>query len=416
MKSITLFVLLIFQMGFAQQRSCGTAQKMKQIFADSIFKKQYLTQQAKFQKITIESKNSVNKTTQEKIIIPVAVHFPTGNIADRICLIKLAESQINVLNSDLRGTNQDISTWTTDQKFYPGINTGSVDVEFVIATKNHPQRTDPNLVNDEPAVTVGYDFGNGSDSDPLWKGYFNIVVKELDNSTLGYSPVGAIITNGDAFFINNNTFGTITSCNGFIPKAPYNLGRTVTHELGHFLNLLHTFGDESGCIPSNTDNIDDTPKIGKPTSECPDSGSVDSCETLPALTMNYMDYTYDKCMYMFTEDQSKVIINYVNTIKNDLKTDVFSDSPVRINLVKDFAVYKNPNKGEFTIQFEKFSPEQEINIFDITGRNVYSKTFVTQNKKDVYFDISIPNVKKGIYYILIKNNNNPKSTFKVFVD
>jgi hypothetical protein len=417
MKPITLSILLVFQLGISQKRTCGSAQKMEEIFTNSILKKRYLEQQAIYQKRIIENSNNANKAPQSTLKIPVAVHFPTGNVADRICLIKLAQSQVDVLNKDFKGINQDISKWKTAQTFYPGINTGSIDVEFVLATKNHPLRTDPNLVNDEPAVTVGYDFGNGSDNDPRWKGYFNFVVKDLEDDILGYSPVGGIAFDGDAVVIDNNAFGTHKSCRGFIQEGQFNLGRTVTHELGHFLNLLHTFGDGNGCNPSNTDNIDDTPKLGSPNTGCPTAGSVDGCETLPALTMNYMDYSDDRCLYMFTEGQASVARNYLNAIKPDLKVDVYSDSPINYDLTStSFLVYPSPNNGNFTIRFDSFVPEQEIYVYDITGRNVFEKKFQMKDDRDIYFDVSIPNVNSGIYFVLIKNENNPKSIYKFLVE
>jgi hypothetical protein len=416
MKLVIFIVLLVFQLGFTQNR-CGSDQIMKKIFEDSVLKKKYLDQQAIYQKRILENNKNTDKEPQATIKIPVAVHFPTGNVEDRICLIRLAQSQIDVLNRDFKGTNPDISKWKTDQKFYPGINTGSINVEFVLASKNHPPRTDPKLVNDEPAVTVGYDFGNGNDEDPRWKGYFNFVVKDLSGGTLGYSPVGGILLDGDAVVMDNNAFGTYRSCTDFVPAPPYDLGRTVTHELGHFLNLVHTFGDESGCTPSNTDNIDDTPKVGDKTTGCPQAGSVEGCEKLPALTMNFMDYTDDRCMYMITEGQARTSFNYFKAIQPDMKVDVFSDSPINYSLTStSFSVFPIPNRGYFTIRFDSFVPEQEVYVFDVTGRNVFSKNFQMKNEKDIYFDVSIPNVSTGIYYVLVKNEKNPKTTYKVIVE
>ena len=97
-------------------------------------------------------------------------------------------------------------------------------------------KTDNDLVEGGPAVSIGYDFGGGSSADPLWGGYLNFLVKTLSGGTLGFSPKPGNIA-GQAVTMNTFAFGSGAGCPGsnVVPEAPYNLGRTVTHELGHFL-------------------------------------------------------------------------------------------------------------------------------------------------------------------------------------
>ena len=177
--------------------------------------------------------------------IPVAVHFVEGNEADRACLEALAQNQVDIINNDFRGTNADLSQWPAASAFYPGVNTGTLDVQFVIATQNHPANTDPDLVEGEKAVTIGYNWGNGSDNDANWAGYMNFVIRTLDPGILGYSPLGGSPAAGATVVMAKSFFGSGAGCTGHVPQAPFNLGRTVTHELGHFLNLDHTWGN--GC-------------------------------------------------------------------------------------------------------------------------------------------------------------------------
>ena len=81
------------------------------------------------------------------------------------------------------------------------------------------------------------------------------------------------------------------------------LGRTITHEMGHFLGLEHLWGktENSDCMAFD-DYCDDTPHVSRRTGSCDDSSNL-TCNGEPALTQNYMDYTSDACMNMFTKDQ-----------------------------------------------------------------------------------------------------------------
>ena len=303
-----------------QHRTCGMEQHMQEKLADPLFAQEYEAQQELFSQ-KMANNQSVSSQSQAALIIPVAVHFPEGNNADRACLVALAQSQIDVLNQDFTGTNPDISNWTPAvEAIYASTNTttGGLDVEFVLATLNHPAGTDPNLVEGEPAVTIGYNFGGGADQDILWAGYKNFLVKTIAGGILGYSPLGGSIANGAAVVMNPAAFGSDAIAPGcasngvnFIPGAPYNLGRTVTHELGHFFNLDHTFN--GGCAAPG-DNIADTPAVANPTYGNPANGSVDGCVAgEKALTMNYMDYVNDASMWMLSEGQEDVVNTYFAT-------------------------------------------------------------------------------------------------------
>jgi len=70
----------------------------------------------------------------------------------------------------------------------------------------------------------------------------NFLIKPIGR--LGYSPLGGSLANGGTVVMNLNAFGSGSGCPGFQPGAPYNLGRTVTHELGHFYSLEHPWGND----------------------------------------------------------------------------------------------------------------------------------------------------------------------------
>ena len=327
---ITFAVLLLSVVMYSQdQRTCGTSSYMQEKMQNPSFAKKQKLKNLKY-KEALERVQSGNVSAQmATLVIPVAVHFPEGSEADRPCLEALAQSQVDVLNQDYTATNPDISNWAAASGFYPNTTTGAFDVEFVLATRNHPADTDDDLVEGGPAVSIGYNFGNGNDQDIKWAGYKNFLVKTISGGILGYSPLGGSIANGAAVVMAPFAFGSDAiapgcSSNGidFIPGAPYNLGRTVTHELGHYFTLDHTFN--GGCA-GNNDGHNDTPAISDPNYGCPADGSVDGCVSgEKALTMNYMDYVNDACMWMFSQDQVDAMQAYWLVEEGDLLTDVVS--------------------------------------------------------------------------------------------
>ena len=294
---------------------------MAEMMKDPDFAREWELNQKKFKTAVNRSLDSeFRQSFMVPIVIPVAVHFPDGLESDRACLEALAQNQIDILNGDFTAANPDANLWPPASGFYPGVNHGVANIQFCIATAFHPEATDEDLVEGGPAVTIGYDFGGGNDSDPSWGGYMNFLVKDIGAGLLGYSPLGGSINAGQSVVINLGAFGSGTGCvdSGIVPQAPYNLGRTVTHELGHFYQLEHPF---SGSCDSD-DGIADTPNIIDANGGCPDPGSIAGCEPGEfALTMSYMDYTNDACMYMFSQGQTDVVDNYVSgVLQSQFKT------------------------------------------------------------------------------------------------
>jgi hypothetical protein len=119
----------------------------------------------------------------------------------------------------------------------------------------------------------------------------------LGGGLLGYAqfPGGPAATDG--VVILNTAFGSVGTA-----AAPYNLGRTATHEIGHWLNLRHIWGDTEDC--SGSDFVDDTPNAQQPNYGKPTFPHV-SCNNAPNgdMFMNYMDYVDDDAMVMFTKGQ-----------------------------------------------------------------------------------------------------------------
>jgi hypothetical protein len=135
--------------------------------------------------------------------------------------------------------------------------------------------------------------------DPAHK--LNIWVCNLGQNLLGYAqfPGGPSATDG--VVILYSAFGSRSKYPGGTYISKYDLGRTATHEIGHWMNLRHIWGDDGGSC-SGSDMVDDTPNQGSENYGCPSFPHV-SCSNSGDMSMNYMDYTDDACMFMFSKGQ-----------------------------------------------------------------------------------------------------------------
>jgi hypothetical protein len=413
---ILLFFMAIFQFGFSQERTCGTEEKMAELMFNPLRKQQYEQTQLLFE---AELKKLQSGLTPEEMStspfrIPVAVHFPNAggaSTAVRNCLRNLAQNQINILNADYNGTNADLINWTDNDSFsFPGVTNGSLNVNLELATQNHPFGM--GLANGEVAVTFGYDFGQGTDWDPAWEGYLNIVVKNNLGTTLGYAYLASNPATGAAVFMNNSAFGaTGSGCTGYMPSSPYNLGRTLTHELGHYFNLNHTFGSctNTNCATQG-DRVCDTPPSDAPEFGCPSPGSIVKCG-VTTLTMNYMDYTNDACMYMFTEGQAQRQLAHFNAIKNNFNQTTLSSGSFEIN--NAVTLFPNPSKGLITLSFSDFASGVSYQVIDFSGRVIVNHSI--KESSVITHDIDLSNAAKGVYIISIKTDNGTVNR-KVIID
>lgn len=278
-------------------RACGMTEHMDLLLADPDYKTMHALKYRKVAEIGDYRAECTNK-----VVVPVAVHYQGLRGAyDENCLRALAQNQIDILNADYGGTNFDISNWTNSaSSLFPGVNNGEACIEFCLATKNHPGGY--GLSEGDPAVTFSK---RRTDNDGNWSGYINIFVRNIQY--LGYSPLGGS-GNGDGVVIDDQAFGSAgNGCGSISPGAPYDLGRTLTHELGHYLLLDHIWG--GGC--GSDDGVGDTPDSQGPWYGCPDLGASTCGST--DMHMNYMDYTNDACMFMFSAGQAGIMEGYLGS-------------------------------------------------------------------------------------------------------
>jgi hypothetical protein len=227
-----------------------------------------------------------NRLVNGKVVIPVVVNVLYRTAAENISDAQI-QSQIDVLNQDYTATNPDFSNTPAE---FAGV-AANVGITFELVKINRKSTTKSSWgTRDAMKKTKqgGLDPTTPSTTLNMW-------ACTIGGGILGYAqfPGGTLATDG--VVIDSNYFGLSSAA-----SYPYNLGRTASHEVGHWMNLRHIWGDAS-C---GNDLVSDTPVHKTSNFGVPVYPYVSTC--LPAhneMTMNYMDYTDDRGMYMFTNGQ-----------------------------------------------------------------------------------------------------------------
>ncbi len=300
---LTLFTFTLLSSLAAQERKCGSTEHTAILMEDPAYQQNFRARMAAFNALAKERATQSRLDCEAIVTIPIAVHFQGISSNDRACLEDLVNQQIATLNADFQGTNSDISSWTNGTaSLFPGVSNGETCVEFCVATSNHP--TGYNLGDGQMAITINQTTGDRVND---WSGYMNIFVTDIGDNILGYSPLGGR-GNGDGVVIAKFAFGGTGACGDVSTSSSLDRGRTLTHEIGHFFVLDHIWGD-GGC--NRDDSVGDTPNSDGPNYGCPQNGKV-ACGSTD-MHMNYMDYTNDECMYMFSAGQATRMETYVQS-------------------------------------------------------------------------------------------------------
>lgn len=229
--------------------------------------------------------------------IPVYVNVIFNKAAENISDAQI-QSQIDVLNEDFNATNPDFSLVPT---LFQNVS-ANVGIRFVWNSKDITRKSSTKKswgTNDAMKKATQ---GGINPTNPTT--YLNMWACVLSNGILGYAqfPGGASATDG--VVIHTQAFGSRAKVPTGYFMATYDLGRTATHEVGHWMNLRHIWGDAT-C---GSDLVNDTPTHNTANYGCPAAGHLSTCSGTPVeMWMNYMDYTDDKCMYMFTAGQKERI-------------------------------------------------------------------------------------------------------------
>lgn len=345
-----------------------------------------------------------NQTTAI-VTIPVVVHILYFNTGQNISDTRINE-QIAVLNEDYRKLNTDISNvpsaWTA--------TAADCEIQFCLAQRD-PSGNPTNGILHVPTTHSQFSMTNDSmkydarGGDDIWdrNKYLNLWVCKLSGGILGYSqfPGGASATDG--VVLDYRYVGKTGA------SYPYNKGRTATHEIGHWLNLKHIWGDDFGSC-SGSDNCNDTPNQGSENYGCPTFPHTDNCTgTSPGVMfMNYMDYTDDACMYMFTANQKTRMTTALNGTRASILTSngctPVGLGPDEQRLGLNVSLYPSPTTGAFTISLGYLSlNEVDVTVYNMIGAKVIERHITDIDDQRVNLDLT--GDAPGMYFVELRANN-----------
>ena len=351
--------------------------------------------------------NGRDTLKNEVIVIPVVVHVlyhnSTQNITDDQVL-----SQLEALNDDYRRLNAD--TLNTPRPFKN--KAADTRIVFCLAKVDPNQRYTTGIIHkytkEELFLSDDEMKFSSSGGDDAWdtKKYLNIWVCNLFGRTLGYGVLPGGAANRDGVVIQYDVFGTTG-----IVNAPFNKGRTATHEIGHWLGLKHLWGD-GVC---GDDGIADTPPQQTNNSNCPTFPHISSCSDSQDgdMFMNFMDFTDDACMNMFTQGQKNEMRSLFalggprNSFLNASVCDssLAQGGPLPEDTAAsniDVTVYPNPFGNQVTISNKNANDLliKTARIYDVTGKLFLMQTLTSQKTS-----IILANLPNGMYFLKVDGGN-----------
>ncbi len=339
------------------------------------------------------------------IVIPVVVHVLYNKQNENISNDQVM-SQIESLNKDFSKLNEDLVK--VPEVF--GQLSADCEIQFELAKVDPEGRATTGItrrktnreiwVDDDKMKSESTGGINPWDS----KYYLNIWVCNLVSGLLGYASFPGTPADKDGVVIRWTNFGTRGNLSG-----TFNKGRTTTHEVGHWLNLLHLWGD----VNCGDDDINDTPKQKSYNRGCPAFPKISmGCDNSPHgdMFMNFMDFVDDDCMNMFTVGQKERMRSLF--VQGGFRESITSSVALREpwnhtpppavnNDLQPGTVHVFPNPA--SVSFITLESSAEINlagkecmIYSSAGQLLLSNK-ITQNKPS----LDISSLKSGTYFIRV---------------
>lgn len=271
----------------ASQRQCASAEVLDRQLAEDPRRAAFL-EELEIKTRDFQGRGNDLSRTAGMLYVPVVVHVVTSaNVTDA-----QIQSQINVLNEDFTKSNAELSNSSIYLAGYNYANVANCQINFVVTQVIRKSTTATFGTNDAVKKTS---MGGSDPVNPTT--HLNFWVADLSSGLLGYAQFPGGSASTDGVVVDYQAFGTSAT---YPMYAQFNKGRTATHEVGHWVNLRHIWGD-ARC---GNDQVADTPAHDGSNGGCPATSHRSRCTGKPLEQwMNYMDYTDDACMYMFSAGQ-----------------------------------------------------------------------------------------------------------------
>jgi Pregnancy-associated plasma protein-A. len=292
---------------------CGTMEVLKtNLERDPVLRTRF--NQQKLQLRQMVQQRQLARITADTIYVPIVFHIVLQN--PNLVTDEQLRDQIDTLNKDFAGLNGD------SVKILPQFKHlfGKSIIQFRLARRTPNDQPSTGIVR---KVTTRQEFNlndpavkySSMGGDNAWdrNRFFNVWITDIVAGYLGYAtfPQGSSAAE-DGVVLD------YTCLPGGVP--PYDRGRTLTHETGHYFSLFHIWGEDNSC--NGGDDIDDTPNQGAASGGCPTGIQTDDCSpTAPGIMyQNFMDYTNDPCMVMFTLQQVARMEESLTLYRNSYRT------------------------------------------------------------------------------------------------
>ncbi len=423
MKNFFAFCLLLTTTFLQAQEHCGFGLVEKEKAKNP----SWLRQKSEFEyqiRQDIAKSEGANLRVQDKLLkIPVVVHIIHNNPANIIGGTNNANITDEQIKSQIMALNEDYRRKAGTKGFNTNAVGADMEIEFELANKD-PSGNVSTGITRTFVDKVSWDFLGDSKiiaNKIRWdyEKYLNIWVMKSDGRTIGYSGfpydsklIGLGSTAQD--ILDQNVFdGVIADYRNFgtccaVTGTTYNFGRTTTHEIGHYLGLLHPNGDEN-C---GTDYCDDTPQIEglNNSTSCPILTSTCSGVKRTNMIENYMDYSPDRCMNTFTNDQKKRVRSALSLsikrqrllINSELALGI---KPVNANnrslQISPNPIFSNSN-AILSIQFNGVK-DLSIGIYSMMDILQNEENYVAQ--KSNVFELNTDKLRSGQYIVKVKFDN-----------
>jgi hypothetical protein len=420
-----LFILSSFLFSsnlFSQIKKCATMDLLeKRIQSDPSTLMRMQNSEIEIQKWISANPNFLKQKNQSKsqalVTIPVVVHVIYNNQTENISNAQIL-SQIDVLNEDFRLLNADSLDDTHPFWWY----TVDTQIEFCLASVD-PSGNQTNGITRTFTNTTSFT-GDGEEKFTVLGGkdnwdptkYLNIWVCDLSGGggLLGYAAFPSDLASNpdeDGVVIHYQAFGNIGTA-GSGQFSANGLGRTATHEVGHWLNLRHIWGDDF-C---GDDFVPDTQVAEEANYGCPGfpHNDFNSCgsDEYGEMYMNYMDYVDDYCMVMFTYDQG---IRMLSTLVEE-RDGLLNSAGCGINSTNEilsentFNIYPNPSNGIVYIN-SQINPNKNVSIYiiDLLGHEI--QRF---ENNSFPFELNLNELPNGSYLLKFESGSS-SITKKLFL-